>query len=169
MENNAEGGFTLLETLAAIAVVSLVMGILGLSLSSSAGALEKTRDRVLFGIRLLRADSLLRDRVGAVAIPYWETPILEAGDASLAIPWYQGERDGRLRLLTENGELILEAEDKWKKERLVLIAGLDGAELSVLRNEERAPCGIAVTYFHKQHSYRTLAAFSTAPLRGGRP
>jgi hypothetical protein len=152
-----------------MALVSLIMTILVLALHSSAGALERSGDRALFGIRLLRADSLIRSRIGAVTIPYWETPVMEAGESSVIIPWYQGERDGYVRLLAEDDMLIMETEDKKKKERMVLLTGLDGAELSVLRDDRRLPCGIGVTYFHKQKTYHTLSAFSSIPLTGYRP
>jgi prepilin-type N-terminal cleavage/methylation domain-containing protein len=169
VKNDPQGGFTLLETLTAMAVVSLIMTIIALTISSSAGALIKSKDRALFGVRLLRADSLIRSRIGAVAVPYWEIPVLEAGDSSVTIPWYRGERGAYVRLLSEDDSLIMETGEKGKTERIVLLAGLDGTELSILRDERRIPCGIAVTYFHKQKTYHTLSAFSTSPIPGGVP
>ena len=164
MNDNSQGGFTVMETLVALGVASLVMIILALSLSSSAGAMQKAKDRALFGIRLLRADSLIRNRIGAVAVPYWEKPIPEAGESSVRIPWYQGEREGYVRLLAGEGTLIMETSCKQKEERILLMSGLEGVEFSVLRNEALIPCGIGVAYFHGQNSYHTLSAFSTLPV-----
>jgi prepilin-type N-terminal cleavage/methylation domain-containing protein len=166
MNDNPQGGFTLMETLVAMGLVSLIMIILGLSLSSSAGAMQKARDRALFGIKLLRADSLIRDRIGAVAIPYWETPAPETTEASVTIPWYQGERTAYVRLLAEGGTLVIETGNKQKNERMLLMSGLDGVEFSVLRNEGQVPYGIGVAYFQGQNSYHTLSAFSSLPLAG---
>ncbi|WP_010259483.1 PulJ/GspJ family protein [Treponema primitia] len=169
MKNNSQAGFTLVETLIALGVVSLIMTILTISMTSSAAALEKSKDRALFGIKLLRADSLIRDRIGAVAVPYWELPVLEAGESSVRISWYQGERNGYIRLLTEKDALIMETEDKRKKERIVLISGLDGTNLSILRDEQHIPYGIDVIYLHRQKTYHTMSAFSTSSLIRGLP
>jgi prepilin-type N-terminal cleavage/methylation domain-containing protein len=166
MNDNSQGGFTLLETLIAMGVVSLIMIILALSLSSSAGTMEKAKDRVLFGIQLLRADSLVRNRIGAVAVPYWETPVLETEESSLRIPWYQGERESFVRLLVEEGTLVMETAGKEKKERILLVSDLDGAEFSVLRNSESIPYGVGVACFRGQNSYQTLSAFATLPVTG---
>jgi prepilin-type N-terminal cleavage/methylation domain-containing protein len=169
MKSNSQWGFTLMETLIAMGIVSLILTILTVSLSSSTAVMEKSKDRALFGIRLLRADSLIRHRIGAVAVPYWETPVLETGETLITIPWYQGERDGYVRLLMDKDTLIMETGDKQKKERLVLISGLDGMDLSVLRNDRHIPYGIDVTYFHNRNIYHTLSVFSTSPLLGEIP
>jgi hypothetical protein len=129
--------------------------------------MKKARDRALFGIKLLIADSLIRDRIGAVAVPYWESPILETGESSVTIPWYQGERNGSVRLLAREGALVLETADKRKTERILLMSGLDGMELSILRNAESVPYGVGVAYFQGQNSYHTLSAFSSIPLIKG--
>ncbi|MFP3042360.1 type II secretion system GspH family protein [Treponema primitia] len=169
MKNNSQGGFTLIETLAALGVVSLIMTIITISLSSSAAAMEKSKDKALLGIKLLRADSLIRDRIGAVAVPYWELPTLEADKYSVRIPWYRGERNGYVQLLVENGALIMETEGKGEKERVVLISGLDETILSILRDEQHIPYGIDITYLHKQKTYHTMSVFSTSSLIRGRP
>jgi hypothetical protein len=158
-----------METLVAMTVVSLVMIILGLSLSASAGAMERVKDRTLFGIQLLRADSLIRDRMGEVAIPYWERAAPEIAESSMTIPWFRGEREGYVRLAVEEGSLVMETRDKQQKERITLLSGLDGAEFSILRNERNAPCGVGVACFRGQNSYHTLSAFSTLPLAGTLP
>jgi prepilin-type N-terminal cleavage/methylation domain-containing protein len=169
MNHNSQGGFTLIESLVAMTVVSLVMIILALSLSSSTGAMKKAKDRALFGIRLLRADSLLRDRIGAVAIPWWEKAVPETEESSVTIPWYQGEREGYVRLIAEEGALVMETGNKQKKERMLLMSGLDGLEFSILRNEGRIPYAVGVAYFLGQNSYYTLSAFATLPIAGGLP
>jgi hypothetical protein len=157
-----------METLIAMGALSLIMIVLALSLSSSLGAMQRARDRALFGIGLLRADSLIRNRIGAVAVPYWEQAVVEAGESSVTIPWYQGKRESYVRLLAEDGALVLETGDKGNVERTVLLSGLDGTEFSVLRNEERLPCGVGVAYYKGQNSYHTLSAFATLPI-GGAP
>jgi hypothetical protein len=168
-DDNSQGGFTALETLIALGVVSLVMAILALSLSASAGAMKKAGDRALFGIQLLRADSLIRDRIEGVAIPYWEIPAPETGESSVTIPWHRGQRDGYVRLRAEEGALIMETGDKQKNERILLMSGLDGIEFSILRNGGSLPYGVGVSYFMGRNSYHTLSAFATPPLARGFP
>jgi hypothetical protein len=86
----------------------------------------------------------------------------------VTIPWYQGEREGYVRLLAVEGELVMETGDKGNYERILLMSGLDGVEFSILRNEALIPYGIGVAYFRGQNSYHTLSAFSTLPVAGGR-
>jgi hypothetical protein len=164
--DNSQGGFTVMETLIATGALSLSMIVLSLSLHSSAGAVEKAKDRALFAVKLLRADSLIRERIGRVAAPYWEKVVPETGESSVTIPWYRGEREGSVRLLALEGTLVLETEDRQKKESILLMSGLDGTEFSVLRNQGDVPVGIGVAYFRGQHSYHTLSAFASLPLMG---
>jgi hypothetical protein len=158
-----------METLVAMTVISLTLIILGLSLSASAGAMERAKDRALFVIQLLRVDSLIRNRIGAVAIPYWEKAAPAIEGASATIPWYQGEREGYVRLIVEEGTLVMETRDKGQRERITLLSGLDGYEFSILRNREDLPCGLGVAYLRGRNSYHTLSAFSTFPLTGALP
>jgi hypothetical protein len=167
--DDPQGGFTVMETLVAMGVASLIMIILALSLASSAEAMQKAKDRALFGIHLLRADSLVRNRIGAVAVPYWEKAAPETGEFSVTIPWFEGERAGYVRLLAEEGTLVMESAGKGKTERIPLISGLDGLELFILRNGKSVPYGVGVAYFRGQNSYHTLAAFASLPLAGGFP
>jgi prepilin-type N-terminal cleavage/methylation domain-containing protein len=167
--DNAQSGFTLMETLIALGVVSLVMIILSLALSSSAGAMQKARDNALFGIQLLRADSLIRNRIGAVAVPYWETPAMETGESSVTIPWHRGEREGYVRLRAGEGALVMETGDKEGNESIALLSGLEGIELSILRNEEGVPYGVGVSCSRGQKSYHILSAFASIPLARGLP
>jgi hypothetical protein len=153
-----------METLVAMGAISLAMIILGLSLSSAAGAMARARDHALFGIRLLRADSLIRDRLAAVAIPYWERPVPETEGSSVRIPWYQGEREGHVTLLVEGGALVMETGDKRKTERIPLLSGLDSIELALLRTDENAPYGVGVSYHRGQKIYHTMAAFASFPV-----
>jgi prepilin-type N-terminal cleavage/methylation domain-containing protein len=164
MRTKGEGGFTLLETLAAMGILSVLLSLIALSLSSSVTALRASADRLLFAARLLRADALIRSKVNEIAIPYWETPSLEEDRSSLAIPWYGGRREASLRIETGGGRLIMETREGEKTETLTLLTGLEGAELSLLRDDLEIPWGIGVTYVYKQHSYHTWAAFSSISL-----
>jgi prepilin-type N-terminal cleavage/methylation domain-containing protein len=168
-KDNSQGGFTLMETLVAMTVVSLIMIILSLALSSSAGAMEGAKNRALFGIGLLRTDSLIRDRIGAVAVPYWERAEAKIDGSSAMIPWYRGEREGYVRIAVEEGTLVMETWDKQKKERITLLSDLDGADFSLLRNGENDTYGVGVACLRGQNSYHILSAFSTFPLTGEFP
>ncbi|AEF87015.1 prepilin-type N- cleavage/methylation domain protein [Treponema primitia ZAS-2] len=164
MGTRDEGGFTLLETLAAMGILSILVCLIALSLSSSLATLGRSRNRLIFAVKLLKADALIRSRVNGIAIPYWETPSLEDGGSSLAIPWYKGEKESFLRIKAEEGRLILETDDGKKTETLTLLNDIESVELSLLRNDYDMPWGIAVTYIYKQQNYHTWAAFSSIPL-----
>jgi hypothetical protein len=164
MKNDREDGFTLLEALAAMGVITVVLTLLAMALPSSIAALGKSRDTLIFGVKLLRADSLIRNRVGAIAVPYWENLVLDAGISSLTIPWYQGKPGAKLRLSAEDNALILEIEGAGDGERVTVIDGLDGVELSVLRDDKQIPYGIGISYFYKQNTYHCFSAFASHPL-----
>jgi prepilin-type N-terminal cleavage/methylation domain-containing protein len=164
MKNNSEDGFTLLETLAAMGIISIVLTSLAMTLPSSSAALEKSKKNLLFGVKFLRADTIIRKRVGAIAIPYWEHPILDTDSSSLTIPWYQGKQNVNLRLIAEGKTLLLETEGALEDEKITLIDGLDGSEISILRDDQKIPYGIGIVLFHNQNTYHSFSAFASHPM-----
>jgi hypothetical protein len=149
-----------------VGIIVIVLSVLSAAAVFSFRGTIDPVDFLLFGIRLLRADTLVRDKVEAVAAPYWDLkfdPVPE--DRSLVIPWYRGRKENRLAFyLSQDGELIMETESQEKKERQTLINKLEDADLSVWRDEAQIPRGIDILYRYRGRTYQTRSAFGSSPL-----
>jgi prepilin-type N-terminal cleavage/methylation domain-containing protein len=171
----ASAGFTLLETLAALAVLSVA----GLSVIAGANivinALDTAKTRAVFTARLLYADERLRRAVGEIAIPYWEQAgyttaklAMSAHGNTLELPWYQGKRDAVLRLYQRDTTLVLDIVTHEGCESIILHEGIESVELGLMLNADEQPCGMTMKLRMNSVEYHCLAAFATQP-QGGRP
>jgi len=165
-KTNYEGGFTLTETMAAVGIISIALSILSAAAVFSFRNTIDPVDFLFFGIRLLRADTLARDKVEAVTVPYWDLNFDPAQEEqALVIPWYGGRKENRLAFyLSQDGELIMETESQGKKEKQTLINKLEGADLGVWRDEAQTPRGIDILYRYQGRVYQTRSAFGSSPL-----
>jgi prepilin-type N-terminal cleavage/methylation domain-containing protein len=170
-KTNREGGFTLIETMAAVGIVSIVLSVLSIAAASSFRSVNGPVDFLLFGIKLLRADTLARSEIEAVSVPYWELnfdPVLQ--EQSLVIPWYGGRKADRLSLLfSQDGELIMETDTQGKTTRKVLMNNLDDAVITLWKDEAELARGIDIMYRYHGRVYQTRSAFGASPLRRGLP
>jgi prepilin-type N-terminal cleavage/methylation domain-containing protein len=164
--NDREGGFTLIESMAAMGIISIVLSILSAAASFSFHRISGPVDFLLFSVKLLRADSLARSAIETVTVPYWELKFAaEAQDRSLIIPWYGGRKEDHLSfLVSQAGELIMETENHGKKSRQVLINNLESAEITLWKDEDHVPRGVDIDYRYKGRVYRTYSAFGSSPL-----
>jgi hypothetical protein len=123
-------------------------------------------DFLLFGIKLLRADTLIRSGIEAVTIPYWELnfdPVRR--EQSLVIPWYEGRKEDHLELLfSQDGELIMETESQGKTKRQVLMNNLEDAAITLWKDEAQIPRGIDIMYRYHGRVYQTRSAFGSSPV-----
>jgi hypothetical protein len=165
-KTNYEGGFTLIETMAAVGIVTIALSILSAAAVLSFRNTVDPVDFLFFGIRLLRADTLVRDKVEAVTVPYWDLNFDPAQqDGSLVIPWYGGRKEDRLVFyLSRDGELIMETESRGKKEKQTLINKLESADISVWRDKAQIPRGIDILYRYQGRVYQTRSAFGSSPI-----
>jgi hypothetical protein len=170
-KTNREGGFTLIETVAAVGIISIVLSVLAIAAASSFSRMNDPVDFLLFGIKLLRADTLARNGIEAVAVPYWELNF-DPGtrEQSLVIPWYGGRKTDRLGLLfSQDGELIMETETQGKTTRQVLMNNLDDAAITLWKDETQVPRGIDIMYRYHGRVYQTRSAFGASPIRRDLP
>jgi prepilin-type N-terminal cleavage/methylation domain-containing protein len=171
-KNNHEGGFTLTETMAAVGIISIAFSVLGAAAVFSFRQINGPVDFLSFGIRLLRADTLVRRGVEAVTIPYWELDFESTArdQRSLVIPWYEGRKEDRLMIyFSRNGELAMETESQGKKDRQVLINNLEDAAIAVWRDEAQVPRGIDIMYRYHDRTCHTRSNFGSSPLRRSAP
>ncbi|MCL1812619.1 MAG: prepilin-type N-terminal cleavage/methylation domain-containing protein [Treponema sp.] len=69
---NDESGFTLMETLLAIALLLICTGVAGGLVYNSRRIIGNTRERSGQYYRQLHLEKLIRESVEGVSIPYWE-------------------------------------------------------------------------------------------------
>jgi prepilin-type N-terminal cleavage/methylation domain-containing protein len=168
---NREDGFTLIETMAAVGIVSIVLSVLVIATTLAFRRMSSPLDFLLFGVKLLRADTLARGGIEAVAVPYWEQnfdPILQ--EQSVVIPWYEGRKKDHLGLFfSQDGELIMETKSQGGTKRQVLMNNLDDAKIIVWKDETEVPRGIDIIYRYHGRVYQTRSAFGASPLRRALP
>jgi type II secretory pathway component PulJ len=168
--SKGEEGFTITEALVSIGIISIAgMIVLG-GLSSSIKGIDRAKDRLGFGIKLLWADELIRREAGAVTIPYWErrVDLMEDHD-SIQVPWYGGRAGDYLRFFWDEYSLSMETKNGEEKKPTLIFTGLDHVSVSVLSGEGGIPRGLDIAYAYGGKEYRTRASFSSLPVQAGRP
>ena len=143
MRTKQEDGFSFIEVLVSLLIISLVGIVLYASFSTGFRAVEKSQTEVRTAVRHLQADHIIRSAAGAVQIPYWVTDYeMSAGERTLDLPWYEGEKESKTVQLPEH--VIIEKSELIKK---------DG----------KSPFGIKIQYKIGKREYTTSAAFASFP------
>jgi type II secretory pathway pseudopilin PulG len=165
-----EEGFTIIEALAAIGIISAAgMIVLGV-LSSSIKGIDRARESLGLGAKLLLTDDLIRRKTGAVRLPYWERGfnIIE-DNSSIQIPWYRGRAGDYLRFFWDEDSLSMETGSGEERETLVLLEGTDHIRIDILAGGEGIPYGLDIAYTYGGREYHTRTSFSSLPVQLGRP
>jgi len=103
-----ERGFTMAEAVAAIAVISIIGGLLAVFSSVGLRAIERTRGAATAAANLLEAETTLRDAAALVRIPYWERkPELRFASGKASIPYFRGDPESRLELDWDGRSLLV--------------------------------------------------------------
>jgi hypothetical protein len=165
-----EDGFTITEALTAIGIVSIAGMIVLSVLSSSIKGIDRSKDSLGLGIKLLLVDDLIRRKTGAVNIPYWERRFNLIEDAcSIQIPWYRGRAGDYLRFFWDEYSLSMETKSGEEKETLLLLKEPDHINIDILAGESGIPRGLDIGYTYGGKEYHTRASFSSIPVQTGRP
>ncbi|MDR0451794.1 MAG: hypothetical protein LBH15_01975 [Treponema sp.] len=172
---SGDRGFTLAETLPAIAVVTLLLSALLFLLSGTGINAARSKETLFFLRDFLEFDKLIREKAGEVIIPYWErTPdslVFPAGDrglpgAVLEIPYYGGAKEGILRLSIDGeNRLSLESSGGEARERYRSPGSLLAGNIEVIRNGEGRPLALKFNFEYRNRSFYTLAPFAAFPVK----
>lgn len=168
-----EQGFTILETLTAIGVISLSTLLLLMVLYSSMVHSVRSRETLIGAAKVLRMDEGLRNHIASINIPYWERAresitSMEPG-ASLEIPWYEGDPERILQIrinsgFSPNSQLEIISPDTHEQIDLGDAIQLDS--LHIITDQAGGPAGVEVRYDYRGLPRRMVAAFSSRPLPG---
>lgn len=170
-------GFTLAETLSAIAVVTLLLSLLLFLLSGTGINTARSRETLLFLRDFLEFDKTIREKAGNVIIPYWERTLTvsafrEGRDISgtvLEIPYYGGTREGILRLSVDR-ENRLDLESGGGEEREEYCGApkaLMVRNIEILHDGEGRPLALKLNFEYRARSFYTLAPFGAFPVKWG--
>jgi hypothetical protein len=103
-----EDGFTLAEAAAAIAVLSILAGLLAAFASGSLRSIERSRPASASAAMLLETEAALREAVAEVRIPFWERrPAIRLAEGRAEIPYLGGDPESFLRIEWDGRSLAI--------------------------------------------------------------
>ncbi len=159
---NDYGGFTFLETVISLVIVS-VIGLSAAGLFASAASFEKkTNSQINSNNQLLLLDRYMRLHVSRIKIPYWVDIRQEPGFISdqqhLSIPFFEGEEDSILDIDLHNGILRIETPGEEK-----VFTGLRRSTISIFEDRRGFPLGVTLNLKKGGgRAFRISCAFGSA-------
>ena len=160
-----EEGYTIPEVLYAIAIISMAFILVsGIAYSSSILS-ARTKKTILDNADLIKIDEILRREFSLIIIPYWENEF-EAliHEHAIELPFYQGERERKLKLHNASGIYMLEVPGRSTIELGVHFA-IENIQLIV--NREGKPIGVDMYYQYQGVPGHLATAFSSLPIESG--
>ncbi len=136
--DNTNGGFTLIETLIAITLISLI-GIPVFMISSDiAGFSEKIKDLNSWNRELIKLEKILGESVGEVRFPFWTSDIKLAEETGrIRIPYWNGDANLFLELKFEDSVLTITTPEGSR-----MFRGYDRAEFDLLKDSRLRIIGL---------------------------
>ena len=138
LKNNS--GFTLIETLVAIALISLISLPVFMVTSDIVTFTKKIKDLNRWNGELIKLERVLRKSVRGVQIPFWISNIeLTEGTNAIRIPYWNGEAG-----------LVLEMEIEDKTFKITTpegtrgFKGYDGVEFDFLKDSKLRTIGLSI-------------------------
>jgi type II secretory pathway pseudopilin PulG len=105
------GGFSTIEAMVALLLLSLVGLIAVEAVSGGRRASGAGSARAAAAVRLLQADTALRRAVGEIRVPYWVGHVEAAAvEGGFSLPYRDGEEARSLRVAASAGWIVLDAE-----------------------------------------------------------
>ncbi len=144
-----ESGFTLIEALTAVLIITILTVPIYRTVSETTGYKEKIRGRYMFESSRLIFYSSLRKAVMNIEFPFWEscgTYVSHDGKGIVSIPYWKGEKEMEV-VLSLNGD-ILEYSSPWRRNR---IKGVKSFKVAPMTTSWGAAAGIKLTVKYRQN------------------
>ncbi len=161
MTGRSEDGFTFVEIIASILILSIIGFLIWQGSSIAARMLFKSSDRSIATLSRLQLDEALRRETGNILIPFWISRVeIETSHNRIRIPYYQGDPDDHLVIEVIGDSLTITAPGR---DEYVHFGPFPGISAAPARDTEGNPIGINLKYA----SSRTADARSEILYRFG--
>jgi prepilin-type N-terminal cleavage/methylation domain-containing protein len=133
-------GFTLIETLIAITLVSLIGIPVFMVTSDTVTFTGKIKDLNRWNKELIQLERILRKSVGEIQIPFWISDIeLTEETGAMSIPYWNGDADLLLEMKIEDTTFKITT-----PERSIIFKGYDGVEFDILKDSQSWTIGLSI-------------------------
>ncbi len=159
-----EAGFTLVEVIAGMVVLSLVGAGVWTAAAASLRSAARLEARARANARLLMLDDLLRDEVGRIRAPWWQRPPeVEGLTGAWRIPWLDGDPDRALALTFKEGSLLID-----NSSSTMSFDGFTSVDVKPATADSGAPFGLIVVLESERSPPVTLVCrYGSSSLQGG--
>ena len=135
-----DSGFTLIETLIAITLVSLIGLPVFMVTSDTVTFTGKIKDLNRWNKELIQLERVLRKSVGEVQIPFWISDIELTEEAgTMTIPYWNGDADLLLEIEIEDTAFKITT-----PEGNTIFKGYDGVEFDILKDSQSRTIGLSI-------------------------
>ena len=133
-------GFTLIETLIAITLVSLIGIPVFMVTSDTVSFTNKVKDLNRWNKELIQLERVLRKSVSEVQIPFWISDIeLTKETGAMSVPYWNSDVSSLPKIEIEDTVLKITT-----SERSTVFNGYDGLEFDILKDSQSRTIGLSI-------------------------
>jgi prepilin-type N-terminal cleavage/methylation domain-containing protein len=135
-----DSGFTLVETLIAITLISLIGIPVFMVFSETLGFTDKIKDLNRWNKELIQLENVLRQSVSEVKVPFWISDIELTEEAGvMSVPYWDGNADSFLEIEIE--DTILKISTPLGS---TIFKGYEGFEVNFLKDSGSGTIGLSI-------------------------
>lgn len=164
---NRNDGFTTVELLVAIALISIAGAALYAGLSVAVRTLGKADRTVKTAAQVAVIDNALRSHIGRIAIPFWETKYTgEITPETARIAWLDGIGDRSLSIKHADGRLTLTLDEGEESPRVINLSANHVTSITIFRfpDTEGQPAGLRFSIHTERRTFESVYLFTSLPL-----
>lgn len=138
LKNNS--GFTLIETLVAITLISLIGLPVLMVFSDTVTFTKKIKDLNRWNGELIKLERVLRKSLGEVQIPFWISDVeVTEGIGTIIVPYWNGDADLFLEIEIKDTAFKITT-----PEGSTVFNGYDGVEFDILKDSHSRTIGLSI-------------------------
>lgn len=138
--NKNESGFTLIETLIAITLVSLIGIPVFMVTSNTITFTGKVKDLNRWNKELVQLERVIRKSVAEVQIPFWISDIeLTEESKVMSVPYWNGDAESFLEMEIDNTVFKITT-----PQGSTVFNGYEGVEFDILKDKESRTIGLSI-------------------------